>query len=168
MRMRRSCGVQEGWNVLNDGRVRGGGQSGTFALTVSVYDTVVLVIHIDLTSDRPLEEQIALALRQVVAQGTVEPGAELPSVRQLAGDLGVHWNTVARAYRRLAAEGLLIVRRGRGVVVKDTPRTSARLTKGGLREQFAQAVAVGLLGGLSRKDVIQAFEEALADFGGRT
>lgn len=108
-----------------------------------------------------------LALRQAVAQGGIGPGDELPSVRQLAGDLGVHWNTVARAYRRLSDEGLLAVRRGRGVVVRDAPRTLTRMTKAALRDRFSEVVAAGLLGGVARKDVAQAFEEALAGFGER-
>jgi DNA-binding transcriptional regulator YhcF (GntR family) len=125
------------------------------------------VIRIDVSSPKPLEEQIILALRQAVAQGGLAAGEELPSVRQLAGDLGVHWNTVARAYRRLADEGLLVVRRGRGAVVRDSPRTVTRVTRSGLRARFSEVVAAGLLGGASKKDLEQAFEEALAGFGDR-
>jgi GntR family transcriptional regulator len=126
------------------------------------------MIRIDVASAKPLEEQIVLGLRQALAQGTVKPGAELPSARQLAGDLGVHWNTVARAYRRLADQGLIVVRRGRGAVVRDARRAKTKATKADVRRQFAEVVAAGLLGGLSRNDVIQTFQEALADFGGRT
>jgi GntR family transcriptional regulator len=125
------------------------------------------VVRIDLNDPRPLEDQIAMGLRQAIAQGEVGPGEDLPSVRQLAGDLGVHWNTVARAYRRLADEGLLTVRRGRGAVTRDQPRTHARMGRAALRERFADAVAAGLLGGLSRKDIAEAFREALANFGDR-
>jgi DNA-binding transcriptional regulator YhcF (GntR family) len=126
------------------------------------------MIRIDVASAKPLEEQIVLELRQALAQGTVRPGDELPSARQLAGDLGVHWNTVARAYRRLADQGLLVVRRGRGAVVRDAPRARTRATRADVRKQFTEVVAAGLLGGLSRNEVVQTFEEALADFGGRT
>lgn len=126
------------------------------------------MIRIDVSGPKPLEEQITLALRQALAQGGIAAGEELPSVRQLASDLGVHWNTVARAYRRLADEGLVVVRRGRGAVVRDTPRTVTRMTKSGLRDRFAEVVAAGLLGGASTKDVEQAFKEALAGFSDRT
>jgi GntR family transcriptional regulator len=125
------------------------------------------MIRIDLDSPKPLEEQISLALRQALAQGAIASGEELPSVRQLAGDLGVHWNTVARAYRRLADEGLLIVRRGRGAVIRAPLRTTAGVTTSTLRGRFAETITAGLLGGLSRRDVAQAFEEALSDFGER-
>jgi GntR family transcriptional regulator len=125
------------------------------------------MIRIDIDSPTPLEEQIVLAFRQALAHGAIQPGAELPSVRQLAADLGVHWNTAARAYRRLADEGLLVVRRGRSVVVRDEPRTRTRITKAALRERFADTVALALLGGFSSEDIGQAFREALAGFGER-
>jgi GntR family transcriptional regulator len=125
------------------------------------------VIRIDVNDPRPLEDQIAVALRQAIAQGSVGPGEDLPSVRQLAGDLGVHWNTVARAYRKLADEGLLTVRRGRGAVTRDQPRTHTKMGRAALRERFCDAVAAGLLGGLSHKDIAEAFKEALANFGDR-
>jgi GntR family transcriptional regulator len=126
------------------------------------------VIRIDLSNPQPLEEQIATALRQALAQGTVAPGDELPSVRQLAGDLGVHWNTVARAYRRLADEGLLTVRRGRGVVARPRSRAAMRISRQAVRERFASTVADAVLGGLSPDDISKVFHEALAGFGGRT
>jgi GntR family transcriptional regulator len=124
-----------------------------------------MTIRIDLDEDRPLEEQIVTALRTGLAQGLVGPGQELPSARQLAGDLGVHWNTVARAYRRLADEGLLSVRPGRSVVAREQVRTTARVSRTALRGRFTEAVAAGVLGGLSRKEILGAFREALAGFG---
>ncbi len=80
------------------------------------------MIAIDLDSPVPLEEQVTQEIRGALARGDIASGDGLPSVRQLAGDLGIHWNTVARAYRRLRDEGLLVVGRGRGVYVKDTAR----------------------------------------------
>lgn len=125
------------------------------------------MIRIDLDSPKPLEEQIVVGLRQAVAQGALAPGAELPSVRQLAGDLGVHWNTVARAYRRLADEGVLLVRRGRGAVVSGERRTRLRMAKATLRARLTEVIAAGLVGGLSSQDVEELFAEALAGFGER-
>ena len=125
------------------------------------------MIKIDLDSPKPLEEQIVIGLRQAVAQGALVPGGELPSVRQLAGDLGVHWNTVARAYRRLADEGVLLVRRGRGAVVNGERRTGQRLAKASLRARLTEAIAAGLVGGLSTDDITELFSEALAGFSER-
>ena len=122
------------------------------------------MIRIDLDSPKPLEEQIVAELRRAIAQGVVNTGDELPSARQLAGDLGVHWNTVARAYRRLADEGLIVVRHGRSAVVVAQRRTPVRVAKASLRERFTEAVAAGLVGGLSHDDIAHVFSEALAGF----
>ena len=92
------------------------------------------MIRIDLNSATPLEEQIAAAIRQALAKGDVRPGADLPSVRQLSADLGVHWNTVARAYRKLSDEGILTVRRGRGAVARvEAPAASSKARVYGCR-----------------------------------
>jgi DNA-binding transcriptional regulator YhcF (GntR family) len=125
------------------------------------------MLRIDVADERPLEDQIATGLRKAIAQGAVAAGQDLPSVRQLAADLGVHWNTVARAYRRLADEGLLTVRRGRGAVAGTGQRPRQRVSRAALRSRLSDIVATGILGGLSREDIVAAFEEALASFGER-
>ena len=73
--------------------------------------------RIDPGSDTPAYRQIVDALRSVLVEGGLRPGDALPPVRQLALDLGVHFNTVAGAYRVLAGEGWLDLRRRRGAVV---------------------------------------------------
>lgn len=122
------------------------------------------MIRIDVTSARPLEDQIAAAVRQALARGEIAPGDELPSARQLAGDLGVHWNTVARAYRRLADEQLLIVRRGRSVVAREPVAQASKTARRGLRDRFVEAIATAVLGGVSTDDITTTFQEALARF----
>ena len=80
-------------------------------------------ITIDRGLDRPVYAQIADQLRRLVAAGELKPGAPLPAVRRLAGDLGVNLNTVARAYRVLETEGFLSIR-GRGGAVVARPAAS--------------------------------------------
>jgi len=78
---------------------------------------MMLTITIDRALDEPVYEQVAAQVRQFVATGALDPGAALPSVRGLAGNLGVNLNTVARAYRLLESEGFLVIRDRSGVVV---------------------------------------------------
>src|SRR5436305_11634340 len=82
-----------------------------------------LIIKIDLSGDAPAYRQIVDALRHALVAGEIVPGHILPPVRQLAVDLGVHFNTVAEAYRILAAEGWLDLKRRRGALVlsRETP-----------------------------------------------
>lgn len=85
-------------------------------------------IRIVLDSDVPVYRQIVDQLRTLCVEGTLGACEKLPSVRQLAMSLGVHFNTVAEAYRTLADEGWLAVRHGSGVVVceRDEPRQPTR------------------------------------------
>ena len=84
-------------------------------------------IRIDLQSAVPAYRQIVDAIRLLLVEGQISPGTDLPSVRRLAIDLGVHFNTVGEAYRELAQEGWLDLRHGRGarVVERGTPATVA-------------------------------------------
>jgi GntR family transcriptional regulator len=70
-------------------------------------------IRIDPASDVPVVRQIADGLRVLLVEGQLAPGMELPAVRRLAIELGVHFNTVAEAYRQLAADGWLDLKHGR-------------------------------------------------------
>ena len=107
------------------------------------------VLKIDLVSHLPVSEQIVRGLRATLLAGQFRPGDQLPSVRQLAMDLGVHHNTVAGAYRQLAEEGWLDLRRGRGATVIErptpasTPRADAEFRKA-LGEVVVKALAEGV------------------------
>lgn len=101
---------------------------------------------IDRDLDSPVYEQIAGRLRRLIASGELGPGLALPSVRRLAGDLGVSLNTVARAYRRLEDEGFLIIRERAGVTVAppaaDGPTTDLLLDE--LRVTLARLRQAGM------------------------
>jgi DNA-binding transcriptional regulator YhcF (GntR family) len=75
------------------------------------------MLTVSLSSPIPLHDQIVAGLRDLIAAGALATGDELPPVRQLAADLGINLNTVARAYRELTDAGLLASARGRGTVV---------------------------------------------------
>ena len=74
-------------------------------------------ITIDRNHGDAVYAQVAQQLRQLIASGALSTGTAIPSVRQLARDLGVSLNTVARAYRMLEAEGFLVIRDRAGVTV---------------------------------------------------
>jgi len=65
----------------------------------------------------PIYRQIGAQLRRLIASGQLPPGAELPSVRDVAVQHAVNPMTVSRAYSQLEAEGLLTRLRGKGMVV---------------------------------------------------
>lgn len=124
-----------------------------------------MVISIDLQSSKPLEDQIRAQIRELIALGKLAEGQALPSTRQLAADLTIHFNTVARAYRRLEDEGLLVVGQGRGVFVRRVPsrlRQSARATRDALgsrlRQIFVDASLIGLSAVQTQAFVLEELE----------
>jgi DNA-binding transcriptional regulator YhcF (GntR family) len=126
-----------------------------------------------ITIDRELGDavytQVAEQLRRLIASGALPSGTAIPSVRQLARDLGVSLNTIARAYRVLEAEGFLIIRDRAGVTVSapaqaiDDPTRSELV--GDLRTILARLWQAGM-GGEELLRVVQEEVEGL-DQGGR-
>jgi GntR family transcriptional regulator len=106
-------------------------------------------LRVVLDSPVPVYRQIVDQIRAYCVQGFLAPGQQLPSVRELAGALGAHHNTVAEAYRTLADEGWLDVRHGRRVTVLDRaqpiqPPADAAGTSGlRLRSLIAELIAQG-------------------------
>src|SRR5262249_13989293 len=99
-------------------------------------------IRIDLNSTVPATRQIADALRVELVEGRLRPGDELPSVRRAAIDLGLHFNTVAEAYRQLAAEGWLDLRHGRSARVADRQQpTASRKTVSDYRRRLREVIS---------------------------
>lgn len=78
-------------------------------------------IAVDVFDPTPPYEQIRRQIVALVSSGALAPGDRLPTVRQLANDLGLAAGTVARAYRELEAAGWLHTRRGAGTRVGSAP-----------------------------------------------
>ncbi len=128
--------------------VNGFDSQGLTDCTLYAYNRQV-VLRIDIDSEVPAYRQIVDALRPMLIDGKLAPGELLPPVRQLAADLGVHFNTVAEAYRLLAEEGWLELRRGRGAAVlpRKMPRADSAATSKfsrRLRQLIAEIRASGV------------------------
>ena len=74
-------------------------------------------LQLDFRSHLPAYQQILLQVERLVSSGRLLTGARLPTVRELAAQLGVNFNTAARAYRLLDRAGLVSAQRGRGTYV---------------------------------------------------
>lgn len=114
-----------------------------------------MIIVIDENSPEPLFRQIASQIRRAMASGAVSVGERLPAARELADSLDVNLHTVLRAFGELRDEGLVEMRRGRGVTVLGHRQQAA------LR-QNAQALAKeARRQGLSSADVLRLVKEYL-------
>lgn len=76
-------------------------------------------LHIDPSSGTPIYRQIIGQMRQAVASGVLRAGDRLPSVREMAVELAVNPNTIAKAYQELERDGVIITPRGKGSFVAD-------------------------------------------------
>jgi DNA-binding transcriptional regulator YhcF (GntR family) len=117
-----------------------------------------LRISLDLESHTPAYRQIADDLRRHLVDESLKPGDLLPPIRQLALDLGVHFNTVALAYRMLADEGWLELKRRRGaaVIARNAPRAVDRRQVDHLLRRLAQIAAELRSAGMSSRQISSA------------
>jgi DNA-binding transcriptional regulator YhcF (GntR family) len=125
-------------------------------------DGRAVIVAVDTSSAVPPYEQIRAQVVELVETGALQTGARLPTIRQLAGDLGLAPGTVARAYRELESAGVVVSRVRHGTTVARRPRPTARQTDERLTAA-AQAYAATVHGlGLDRAQAVQALDRQLA------
>ena len=117
-------------------------------------------ITIDERDSRPVYRQVADGIKELIARGALGEGMALPSVRQLAGDLGVNMNTIASAYRELQSEGLVAVRHGSGAIVMRRDLASDATERG--RRALRAALTELLLSGMPGDDIKAVVSDELA------
>ena len=132
-----------------------------YTIQLSLAREGLLIIHVDPGDPRPIYRQIADEIKGLIARGHVQEGEALPSVRQVAADLGVNLNTIATAYRELQDEGLIAVRHGSGAVV--TSRTTKETARAELRKPLRTALTQLVLAGLPRAEIVSLVERELKD-----
>jgi GntR family transcriptional regulator len=120
------------------------------------------MLHVDPRSPTPLYAQLDRAIRAAIASGELERGDQLPTVRQLAVDLRVNANTVAKVYAELERAGVLATQRGIGTfVVGGDPgsiTTAARDRERELRQLVDRLLAESAALGISANDVLRAIQ----------
>jgi len=112
-----------------------------------------LTLHLDFRSGLPIYIQIMNQIEQKVSGGMLKPGDQLPTVRALASELRVNFNTVARAYRLLDEAGIISTQQGRGTYImeKTPPEVEKRL-----RRQTLEALARQYIGESKRLEFSDA------------
>lgn len=120
------------------------------------------VLTVDPRSGVPIYLQIIEQIKRSIALGVLQAGEQLPTVKQLAIDLTVNPNTVARAYRELEREQVIETAPGRGSFVRtngvtESPKVAAEIAGDALDLALREAKSVGL----ERDEVRRLFENAL-------
>lgn len=124
-------------------------------------------IEVEFESGIPLYEQIVQQLLGQIKEGLLFPGDQLPTTRQLAVQLGINFNTVARAYRQLDQEGLISTQPGRGTFVLKPPQKKSHIKgkKDHIEELTRFYVRKAAYLGFKREEIKDCFEKIVLEEG---
>ena len=123
-----------------------------------------MIIEIDFNSDEALYLQLRNQIILGIATSRIREGDELPSVRQLAGDIGINMHTVNKAYAVLRQEGFVKVDRRKGAIISiDADRME---TIRELRKELKVILAKVSCKNISREEVHALIDEIYEDYGG--
>lgn len=120
---------------------------------------------IDPASRVPICRQLAHQLREGVARGTLQPGRQLPSVRDLARSLVVNPNTIARVYTEMEREGILNTRPGLGVfVAQPRPELARKVRNQRLQEAMDRFLTEAVHLGFPAEEVLERVGQRAKQF----
>jgi GntR family transcriptional regulator len=122
-----------------------------------------LALHLDFRSGLPIYIQIMNQIESQVLGGTLKPGDQLPTVRAMASELRVNFNTVARAYRMLDEAHIISTQQGRGTYITEVPPPEVTER---LRHETLEALARKYIGeairlDFSKKEISQTVSDQL-------
>lgn len=127
-----------------------------------------MVLKIDMSGEIPIYIQLRNEIVKGLGRGELSPGENLPTVRQLASELGVNTMTVSKAYQLLKSEGFIETDRRKGAVVKPA-QTMGEAVEAEYREHLGDELellsAEAKLRGLKREDFLRLCEDAFAEMG---
>ncbi len=113
-------------------------------------------------SGEPIYQQLTRQLKHAIATGALRPGDQLPTVRELAEQLVINPNTVARSYRELFDAGLVEGTQGSGTFVKEDPPTlKTRERELRLRPFIDQLLAEATLLGFGTRDLLRIIQQSI-------
>jgi GntR family transcriptional regulator len=122
-----------------------------------------LTLHLDFRSGLPIYIQIMNQIESQVLGGILKPGNQLPTVRALASELRVNFNTVARAYRMLDEARIISTQQGRGTYITEVPppEVTERLRKETLEALARKYIGEALRLEFSKKEIGQMVRDQL-------
>jgi GntR family transcriptional regulator len=119
-----------------------------------------MFLTLQVNDKRPVYQQIVDGVKALIARNGLREGMTLPSVRQVAGDLGINLNTVATAYRQLQDEGFVTVRQGAGAVISS--RTPHPVDEAELCQPLRTALTELILAGKTNQEIEETVRRELA------
>lgn len=123
-----------------------------------------MLIKIDFESENPIYSQLREQLIEGIAKGELMAGETLPSVRQLAEDIGINLHTVNKTYNILKAEGYVTVDRRKGAVVNEIPHGHEEKIQGELKENLFLILAQMHCKGITKEAIDEWIKEDFKSF----
>ncbi len=122
-----------------------------------------LTLQLDFHSGLPIYTQIVNQIQSQLVNGILKPGDQLPTVRALASELRVNFNTVARAYRILDEARIISTQQGRGTYITEIPppEVTEKLRKESLSELTQRYISEAYRLGFSEREVSQMVRDSL-------
>ena len=118
-------------------------------------------IRIDNASGRPVYQQIIDHVKRDIASGRLTRDEKLPTVRQLAGHIAINPNTIAKAYRQLEQEGIIVTKRGAGAFVANLDSNLSRAVRKRIVCEELERIAVEAFHmQIDRQTLLQWFNDA--------
>jgi GntR family transcriptional regulator len=123
----------------------------------------MIAFRIDTRSGIPPYLQIAQQVRHALRLGMVDPGDQLPTIKQVVADVAINPNTVLKAYRELEREGLVEGRAGVGTFVLKRPDGPPPRMQARLRRSLDRWLRSAFDAGLDHESIASLFESGLRD-----
>src|SRR5438094_4757017 len=126
---------------------------------------MALPLHVDPKDPTPIYAQLERAIRIAIATARLQPGQQLPTVRQLAVELRINANTVARVYLGLEREGVLVTKRGVGTFVAEAvpPKTQAPYRERQLRKAIDRLITDATSLGFKPREIVRALARRIRE-----
>jgi GntR family transcriptional regulator len=125
------------------------------------------IFRLDSSTGVPFYRQIIDQVLLAVGDGRLKPGTQLPTVRQLAVDLSVNLNTVAKAYREMEIRGIVQTQQGTGTFVASRSGAKTREKRKALQDLVDRLLANAEALGVPMEDVVEALVERVEKARGR-
>ena len=126
-----------------------------------------MIFRLDSSSGVPFYRQIIDQVLLAVADGRLKAGTQLPTVRQLAVDLSVNLNTVAKAYREMEIRGIVQTQQGTGTFIAARSAAKSRERRKALNDLVDRLIANGEALGIPMEDLVDALVERAEQARGR-
>lgn len=112
-----------------------------------------MFLEIDFASEKPIYEQIRRGIIKSLSQNDLKYGEALPSVRQLASDIGVNLHTVNKAYKMLEEDGIIVMDRRFGSKIVDKTKDISESQKRKVKEELNFIIALAKVKNIQKSDL---------------